>query len=71
MRVFHTPNLVEFDLGGDSIIDRGTYIQDGHSEVPNGPWPLQIYGVNLTRLTPEAHFNPITPYCTNPNLTLT
>ena len=34
-----------------------------------GPWPLQIHGVNLTRLTPQAHFNPITPYCTNPNLT--
>ena len=23
------------------------------------------------RLTPKAHFNHITPYCTNPNLTLT
>ena len=48
---------------------RGLYLQDGHSEVPIGPWPLQIYGVNLTRLTPQAHFNPITQYCTNPNLT--
>ena len=37
----------------------------------NGPWPLQIDGVNLVRLTPQAHFNPVTPYCTNPNLTLT
>ena len=46
-------------------------LQDGRSEVPNGPWPLQIYGVNLTRLTPQAHFNPVTPYCMNPNLTLT
>ena len=41
------------------------------SEVHNGPWPLQIYGVNLTRLTTQADFNPITPYCTNPDLTLT
>ena len=24
-----------------------TYLQDGRFEVPNGPWPLQIYGVNL------------------------
>ena len=71
MPVFHTPNLVEFDLEGDSIMDRGTYLQDGSSEVPNGLWPLQIYGVNLTRLTPQAHFNLITPYPTNPNLTLT
>ena len=58
----------------DALTDGRTYVQrpylqDGHSEVPNGPWPLQIYGVNLTRLTPQAHFNPITPYCTNPNLT--
>ena len=56
--------------------DGRTYLQDGCSEVPNGPWPLQIYGVNLkrfphrvnlTRLTPQAHFNPITP--SYPNLT--
>ena len=39
------------------------------SEVPNGPWPLQIYGVNLTSLTPQAQFNPITPSYPNPNLT--
>ena len=32
---------------------------------------FQIYGVNLTRLTPQAYFNPITLYCTNPSLTLT
>ena len=57
MPVFHTPNLVEFDLGGDSIMDRGTYVQEGCSEVPNGLWPLQIYGVNLTRLT-----NPTSPF---------
>ena len=52
-------------------MDGWTDIQEGFSEVPNGPWPLQIYGINLTRLIPQAHFNPITPYCTNPNLTLT
>ena len=46
-----------------------TYLLDRHSEVSNGLWPLQIVGVNLVRLTPQAHFNPITPYCTNPNLT--
>ena len=39
----------------------------GRSEVPNGPWPLQIYGVNLKSLTPQARFNPITP--SYPNLT--
>ena len=44
-------------------------LTDGRSEVPNGPWPLQIYGINLTRLTPQAHFNPITPSYPNPNLT--
>ena len=27
-----------------------------------------MYGV-WTRLTPQANFNPITPCCTNPNLT--
>ena len=32
---------------------------------------VQIYGVNLTRLTPQAYFNPITLYCTNLSLTLT
>ena len=47
--------------------DGWTYLQDGCSEVPNGPWPLQIYGVNLTRLAPQAHFHPITP--SYPNLT--
>ena len=41
-----------------------TYLQGGRSEVPNGPWPLQIYGVNLTTLNPHAHFNPKTPYFT-------
>ena len=48
---------------------RCTYLQEGHSEVPYGPWPLQIYGVNLKWVTPQAHFNPITPCCTKPNLT--
>ena len=50
--------------------DGRTYLQDGRSEVSNGSKPLQIYGVNLVKLTPQAHFNPITPYCNNPNLTL-
>ena len=43
------------------MTDGRTYLQEGCSEAPNGPWPLQIYGANLTRLTPQAHFNPITP----------
>ena len=47
------------------------HLKEGHSEVSDGPWPLQIYGVNLARWTPQAHFNPITPCCTSPNLTLT
>ena len=51
--------------------DGRTFLQEGRSEVSNSPYPLQIDGVNLVRLTPLAHFNPITPYCTNPNLTQT
>ena len=51
--------------------DGRTFLHDGRSKVSNGPWPLQIDGVNLVRLIPQAHFYPITPYCTNPNLTLT
>ena len=61
-------------MSTDRHMHRQTYLQEGCSEVPNGPWPLPFYGVNLTKLswlTPHANFNPITPYCTNPNLTLT
>ena len=68
--LFDINSLVEWtDRQTDRQMDVRTYLQDGSSEVPNGPWPLQIYGVNLIRLTPQAHFNAITPYCTNPNLT--
>ena len=47
-------------------MDRWMDIPERRSEVPNGSWPLQIYAVNLN---PQADFNPITPCCTNPNLT--
>ena len=54
-------------LGGDTFTRNMTHgwtnLQDGRSEVS--------YGVNLVKLTPQARFNPITPYCTKPNLTLT
>ena len=65
--------MLQAESKNDALTDRRTdgrtYLQDGRFEVSNGPWPLQIYGVNLTRLTLQAHFNPLTPYCTNPNLT--
>ena len=64
------PAESENDALTDRCTYRLTYLEDGHSDVSNGLWPLQIYGVNLVRLTPQAHFNPITPYCTNPYLTL-
>ena len=37
-------NLIPLKCYGD----RRTDLQDGRSEVPNGPWSLQIYGVSLT-----------------------
>ena len=38
----------------------------------DGQTSLQVHGhCNLTRLTPQAHFKPITPSYPNPNLTLT
>ena len=68
------PNIIKISLRVLKLLstqalstDGQTYLQDGRSEVPNGMWPLQIYGVNLTRLTPQAHFNPITTRY--PNLT--
>ena len=48
-------------LGGDAITRNMTdeYLQDGHSEVPNVNFPLQIYVVNPRKLAPQAPF--ITP----------
>ena len=68
---FYVPKELWEAYSNHTVCPSVRYLQDGRSEVPNGPWPLQIYGDNLTRLNPQAFFNTITPYCTNPNLALT
>ena len=37
-------------------MDRRTYLQEGRSEVPNGLWTLQIYGVTPHNLNPTNLF---------------
>ena len=40
----------------DRQTDERMYLQDRHSEVPNGKLPLQIHEVNPRNLNPQALF---------------